>query len=162
MPVRSSEGQMRNSIAYCLLFAFLIVGPGVKSPLIAVGLAGSYQWSSTHAPWQTRLRESTWNTRKLFLACRKSWLIGRAIGEINQSKSNVKTPVLSVPYCAGKSHLWCSCFFLSHFEQHKEHVPSIAHEAACYLLLPEPFSQDLLPQPWGKPLAYNGSGDSCY
>lgn len=45
-----------------------------------------------------------------------------------------------MPCCAGKSTLWCPCFFFSHFEQHKEHVLSNAQEAACYLLLPEPFS----------------------
>ena len=111
MPVQSSEGQMRNNIAYCLLFVLLIVGPGAKSLLIAVGLAGSCQWSpATRALRQMRLRDSTWNTRKSCLACRQSWLIGRATGEINQSKSNFKNPVLSVPCCAGESHLWCPRF----------------------------------------------------
>lgn len=140
MPVWSLEGQMRNNIAYCLLFVLLIVGPGVKSPLVAVGLAGSCQWSpATGEWWQTRLGDSTWNTRKLFLVCRQSWLIGGPTRETNQNKSNLKPSVLSVSCSAGKSHLWCPCFYFSCFEEQKEHVPSIAHEAYCYLLLPEPF-----------------------
>jgi len=111
MPVQSSERQMRNNIAYCLLFALSAVGPGVKSPLVAIGLAESCQWSpATCALQQARLRDSAWNTRKAFLACRRSWLIGRAIGEVNQSKSNFKNPVLSVPCWAGKNLLWCPCF----------------------------------------------------
>lgn len=60
MPVQSSEGQMRNSIACCLLFPLLTAVPRMKSPLIAMGLAGRcWQSPATRALSQMRFNYST-------------------------------------------------------------------------------------------------------
>lgn len=164
MPVWSSEQQVRNNIADCLCFVLLIAGPQEDSPSIAIGFAEScHQSPATHTLQRTRLRDSTWNTRKSFLACRQSWFIGRATEEIHQSNSDFKIPVLSVPCSTSKSHHQCPYFFFSHFQQHKEQrVPRVVCETVCYLLLPKPFSQDLVLRPCRKPLTYNVRGNSCY
>lgn len=121
---------------YCMLPSFSAVNGSTWGEESLDSHGPCRQSPATCALRPTRFKDSTWYTKKSFLVCRHCWLIGRAIGEINQSKYSFKPLVLSVPAVL-VSHLQCPCFFFSHFEQVKGHIPSTAHEAAFYLLLPE-------------------------